>query len=113
MSWLAARTEAHLLPADTKEFAQAMDRLFKFARTFGIRDFDSAQVTPYYRDALVGVPAEALNAAVDTVIATWKWQGLPKPADLKALAEPTWGKLREASARVWCAQWTLANRGAA
>ena len=107
---LADRAQDDLQAASPQDLGRALDRLFAFARTFGIRDFDAATVTPYYRDALAGAPALAVEAAVDAVIAKWKWQSLPKPADIKEMAEPAWGSLREARARIWAAQRTLENK---
>lgn len=113
LSGLLDVAQQRLLPSDAKQFAQAIDRLFTFARTFGTRDFDAQAVAKFYREALADMPALALAGAVDAAIKTWKWQTIPKPADLRELGEPVSSKLLAVQSRIMVAQMALRHRGAA
>lgn len=106
---LKSPMDARLVPCSTAEFARAMDRLFEFARAFGIRDFDPAIVTRLYRQAMPDIPAIPLESCVDKAIKTWKWAQLPKPADLLEMADESWSECRGASNCIASALLALAH----
>ena len=73
-----------LSPASNKAFAVTIDRLFAFARTFGLANPDAAAATKFYREAMSDVPIDLLDRAVSSVCRDWKWGNkLPLPADLR------------------------------
>lgn len=74
-----------LIPVCAKAFGVAMDRLMEFARAFGIPADNVAAAVGFYRQALHALPADLVLAAVDRIIAQWKWGNrMPLPADLQA-----------------------------
>ena len=82
------RRQHALKPASVQEFGVAIDRLFQFARTFGIAPDNVADMTSFYRQALDDVPADMVREAVDNIIRTWKWgKKMPMPADLRERVE--------------------------
>lgn len=80
---MQAELERTLYPAGPQEMAIALDKLFRFARTFGISTETTEEATVFYRDALKKYPIDLIIVAVDRVCASWRWGSkLPLPADL-------------------------------
>ena len=89
------RAQYALKPASTEEFGVEIDRLFRFARTFGIRPESVEDMTAFYRQALDDMPADLIREAVDDVIRKWKWgKKMPLPADLRERAQAELGERR-------------------
>lgn len=71
-------------PSDVKSFAVIIERLFSFARTFGLANPDTRAATGFYREALKDVPTDLVDRAVSAVCRDWRWGNkLPLPADLR------------------------------
>ncbi len=74
---------ALLQPVEAAAFAVLIDRLFAFARTFGLANPDTTAATGFYRQALKDIPADLVAKAVERVCRGWKWgHKIPLPADL-------------------------------
>lgn len=85
-----AMVEAHaaLRPATGKEFGVIIDRLFRFAETFSIKDSGIREAMRFYVEALDDIPPDLLEKAVDGVVRTYKYGNrMPPPADLRAVVE--------------------------
>lgn len=79
-----ADAEAACAPAGEELALVILDRLFRFARTFGIKIGDTANATAFYLEALDDLPADLLVAAVDQVVRSYRYgHRLPPPADLR------------------------------
>lgn len=82
---LIVAQRASLAPTEAKAFAVLIERLFAFARTFGIANPDAAEATRFYRDTLGDLPPDLLERAIATICRDWKWgHKLPLPADVRA-----------------------------
>lgn len=88
---MKAKLERSLFPTGPQEMAIALDKLFKFARAFGISTEATEEATTFYAEALEKYPADLIAKAVDKVCASWRWGNkLPLPADLANEAAGEW-----------------------
>ncbi|MBC8158173.1 MAG: hypothetical protein H8E94_02455 [Alphaproteobacteria bacterium] len=88
-------------PCDAQAFAVAIDKLFKFGRTFGLKNQATEDATKFYREALKDLPADLVVKAVDGAIKSWKWGNrLPLPADLMDEVKDEWARRRLAKTRL-------------
>jgi hypothetical protein len=82
--------DAHtaLRPATGEAFAVIIDRLFRFAETFSVKDAGIREAMKFYAEALDDIPPDLLERAVDSVVRNYKYgHRLPPPADLRAVVE--------------------------
>lgn len=84
----ALRTEARsvMAPASAREFLVALDLLWKFARTFGIKATpeEVEEATQAYRASLADLPLDLLAEAIQRTKAAWTYRNLPLPAEIRA-----------------------------
>lgn len=81
-----------LEPATPRDMAVALDRLWKWARTFslipGATEREVAEriknATGFYRQALDGLPPDLLAVAIQRVTESHQWHTLPKPAEVRS-----------------------------
>ena len=80
-----ADAQAACAPAGEELALVALGRLFKFARTFGIKMGAVDDATAFYLEALDDLPADLLVKAVDRIVRTYVYgHRLPPPGDLRA-----------------------------
>lgn len=90
-----------LVPADARAFAVTIDRLFAFARVFGLGNPDTRAAVGFYRQALADVPPDLLAEAVRRIVGAWRWgHKLPLPADLRATIADELGRRKVERARL-------------
>lgn len=106
-----AEHEAALRPADSRAFAVALDRLFGYARAFGLPhdpDGRKAQVG-IYREALGDLPPDLLREAMALTMRDWRWSAkMPLPGDIRRHAADALGERRAALRRLELARWAAA-----
>lgn len=69
--------------ASPEGYAVAMDRLMEFAAAFGIKTPDRKTILNVYRETLGDLPQDLLEAAISRTMADYKYQNMPKPADIR------------------------------
>ncbi len=85
LKWALDDADLSLRPATSEAFAVLIDRLFRFAETFSIKDAGIREALVFYAEALDDVPPDLLAKAVDGVVRNYKYgHRLPPPADLRA-----------------------------
>ena len=103
----AAEADARqaLEPAGGEVFAVIIDRLFRFAETFAIKDAGIREAMTFYAETLDDVPPDLLEKAVDNVVRNYKYgHRMPPPADLRAAIEQDMAERANALARIETAQ---------
>ena len=101
----AADARQALEPAGGELFAVIIDRLFRFAETFAIKDAGIRDAMRFYVEALDDVPPDLLERAVDNVVRNYKYgHRMPPPADLRAVVEQDMAARANALARIETAQ---------
>lgn len=71
-------------PATPQEFNQVMSKLASFIKTFGGSPAELKEAADFYRLTLDDIPAPLLIQAIIETMRKWKYQSLPKPADIRA-----------------------------
>ena len=100
-----ADARSALQPATADAFAVIIDRLFRFAETFAIKDAGIREAMRFYVEALDDVPLDLLERAVDNVVRNYKYgHRMPPPADLRAAVEQDMTSRANALARIETAQ---------
>ena len=102
-----ALLDAHtaLRPATGEAFAVIIDRLFRFAETFSVKDAGIREAMKFYAEALDDIPPDLLVKAVDSVVRNYKYgHRMPPPADLRAVVDEDLGKRSNAKAQIETAQ---------
>ena len=71
------------------------DKLFGYAETLGKGPQNIAEAARIYREALAGIPADVLMAAVNSVIRSHTFNTLPAAGEIVKAAEPEMTKRRK------------------
>ena len=94
--------KAVIEPSSPEDLGVNVERLFSFLEAFGIQPTTQTitGVVSAYREALSDLPSWAVAEAISSIIKTWRYQSIPKPADIRANVPDSFYNARTEASRL-------------